>query len=180
VAAGTPLHEVCAELTGLGAQVEAVEDDLATKHGVDRLCDAIGDRPVSALLANAGHGLGKAFLDQDFADIEHVIGTNITGTIYLAQRVGNQMRARNDGRILFTGSIAVAGLKNKLQVAIAGITPAEVLAEQHRKMAEPARASSERATIAQWQRDARAALIFPYTAATYRRGSPRGWPDSAE
>ncbi len=49
VAADTPLHEVCAELTSLGAQVEAVEDDLATKDGVDRLCDAIGDRPISAL-----------------------------------------------------------------------------------------------------------------------------------
>lgn len=72
--------------SSLGAQVEAVEDDLATKDGVDRLCDAIGDRPVSALLANAGHGLGKAFLDQDFADIEHVIDTNITGTINLAHR----------------------------------------------------------------------------------------------
>jgi short-subunit dehydrogenase len=229
VAADTPLHEVCAELTSLGAQVEAVEDDLATQAGVDRLCDAIGDRPVSALLANAGHGLGKAFLDQDFDDIDHVIGTNITGTIYLAHRVGNQMRARNDGRILFTGSIAgfmpgsfqavyngtkafidsfalalrnelketqvtitclmpgvtdtnfferanmldtkvgaqedkadpaevarigfdammlgeadvVAGLKNKLQVAMAGITPAEVLAEQHRKMAEPGSASKQ-------------------------------------
>jgi NADP-dependent 3-hydroxy acid dehydrogenase YdfG len=30
--------------------------------------------------------LGKAFLDQDFADIEHVIDTNITGTINLAHR----------------------------------------------------------------------------------------------
>ncbi len=31
----------------------------------------------------------------------------------------------------------VAGLKNKLQVAMAGVTPSSVLAEQHRKMAEP-------------------------------------------
>ena len=59
VAADTPLHEVCAELTSLGVQVEAVEDELATKDGVDRLCAAIGDRPVSALFANAGHGLGR-------------------------------------------------------------------------------------------------------------------------
>ena len=54
----------------------------------DRLYDAIGDRPVAALLANAGHGLGKAFLDQDFQDVRHVIDTNITGTIYLIQKVG--------------------------------------------------------------------------------------------
>jgi len=31
----------------------------------------------------------------------------------------------------------VAGLKNKLQVAMANITPNSTLAEQHRKMAEP-------------------------------------------
>lgn len=31
----------------------------------------------------------------------------------------------------------VAGLKNKLQVAMASVTPSSVLAEQHRKMAEP-------------------------------------------
>jgi uncharacterized protein len=31
----------------------------------------------------------------------------------------------------------VAGMKNKLQSAAANITPAPVLAKQHRKMAEP-------------------------------------------
>jgi hypothetical protein len=31
----------------------------------------------------------------------------------------------------------VAGLKNKLQTAVAAVTPAAMLAEQHRKMAEP-------------------------------------------
>lgn len=90
----------------LGADAEPVETDLATIEGVDRLYDPIGDRPVAALLANAGHGLGKAFLDQDFQDVRHVIDTNITGTIYLIQKVGRDMRARRAGRILITGSIA--------------------------------------------------------------------------
>jgi NAD(P)-dependent dehydrogenase (short-subunit alcohol dehydrogenase family) len=81
----------------LGADAEPVETDLATIEGVDRLYDAIGDRPVAALLANAGHGLGKAFLDQDFQDVRHVIDTNITGTIYLIQKVGRDMRARRAG-----------------------------------------------------------------------------------
>jgi hypothetical protein len=31
----------------------------------------------------------------------------------------------------------VAGWKNKIQVALGDVTPAPVLAEQHRKMAEP-------------------------------------------
>jgi uncharacterized protein len=38
-------------------------------------------------------------------------------------------------------SDVVAGLKNKLQVAMAGVMPKEALAEQHRKMAQPGSAS---------------------------------------
>jgi short-subunit dehydrogenase len=89
-----------------GRPVEAVEADLATTEGVDRLEAAIKGRPVAALLANAGRGLGDAFLDQDFRDVRRVLDTNITGTIDLIQRVGRDMRARGSGRILITGSIA--------------------------------------------------------------------------
>jgi short-subunit dehydrogenase len=210
-------------LTALGAEVTPVPVDLATVGGVDALVAAIGSRPVDALLANAGHGLGKGFLDQDFTAIQHVVDTNITGTLDLIQRVGRGMRDRKEGRILITGSIAgfmpgsfqavyngtksfidsfayalrdelkdsgititvlmpgvtdthfferadlmdtkvgtdehkadpanvakagfdammngesdvIAGLKNKVQAMLANITPAEVLARQHRKMAEP-------------------------------------------
>ncbi|NOT43155.1 MAG: SDR family NAD(P)-dependent oxidoreductase [Acidobacteria bacterium] len=206
----------------IGADVTVVEADLATVDGVDRLLAAAAGRPVDALLANAGHGLGGAFLDQDFDDIRHVIDTNITGTVYLVQRVGRTMRSRGQGRILLTGSIAgfmpgtyhavyngtkafidsfsfalraelndsgvtvtclmpgvtdtnfferadmldtkvgqgskddpadvaqvgfeammrgdgdvVSGWKNKLQAALANVTPAGIVAEQHRRMAEP-------------------------------------------
>jgi short-subunit dehydrogenase len=202
--------------------VEPVEADLATRAGVDELMAAVGDRPVEALLANAGRGLGHGFLDQSFEDVERVVNTNVTGTIDLIQRVGRGMRERGAGRILITGSIAgfipgtyqavynatkafldsfsfalrhelrdsgvtvtclmpgatetdfferadmldtkigqskkddpadvartgfeamrrgdgdvVAGWSNKLQSAIALVTPADVLAEQHRKKAEP-------------------------------------------
>jgi uncharacterized protein len=222
IAADRPLHQVTHELQQLGAVVEAVETDLATKDGVDKLYAATRGRPVDALLANAGHGLGNAFLDQDFDEARHVIDTNITGTIYLIQQVGRDMRGRGSGRILITGSIAgfmpgsfsavyngtkafvdsfsfalrnelkdsgvtvtclmpgatetefferagmtdtklgqdkkddaadvaqagfdammrgegdvVTGWKNKLQTAIADITPPGILAERHRKMAEP-------------------------------------------
>jgi uncharacterized protein len=89
-----------------GASVEALEADLATMTGVDALYDAVRGRPVAALLANAGRGLGHAFLDQDWSDIQRVIDTNVTGTLYLVHRVGRDMRARRSGRILITGSIA--------------------------------------------------------------------------
>jgi uncharacterized protein len=223
IAADEPAIEAAAtELRGLGAGVEAVQADLATTEGVDRLHATVRGRPFAALLANAGRGLGKGFLDQDFDDVRRVIDTNITGTLYLIQKVGRDMRARGEGRILITGSIAgflpgtyqavynasksfldsfsfalrhevkdqgitvtclmpgatetefferadmmdtkvgqskkddpadvaetgfkammrgdgdvVTGWQNKLQTAIASITPAGMLAEQHRKMAEP-------------------------------------------
>jgi short-subunit dehydrogenase len=205
-----------------GAHVDSVRADLATREGVDQLAHAIQGRDVDALLANAGHGLGRAFLEQNFDDIQHVINTNITGTLDLIQRVARDMAARGAGRILVTGSIAgfmpgtyqavyngtkafidsfsfalrnelkdsgvtvtclmpgatetdfferadmldtkvgtqkkddpasvakvgfdammkgegdvVAGWLNKMRAAVAAITPASTLAEQHRKMAEP-------------------------------------------
>jgi uncharacterized protein len=223
VAADRPEIDAAAQdFRALGATVEALQVDLATLEGVDELYAATKGRPVAALLANAGHGLGRAFLDQDFKDVRHVIDTNVTGTVYLIQKIGRDMRARGEGRILITGSIAgftpgayqavynaskafidsfsfairnelkdsgvtvtclmpgatetdfferadmmdtkvgtmkkddpadvaktgydammrgdgdiVAGWHNKLQTAIASVTPAGILAEQHRKQAAP-------------------------------------------
>jgi uncharacterized protein len=227
LAADTPLDHAVEAMRQLGAQAEAVHAELASREGVDQLLAAVNGRPVDALMANAGHGLGGAFLDQDFNAIQHVIDTNITGTIYLLHRVAQAMKAQGSGRILVTGSIAgyqpgsfqavyngtkafvdsfvaalrnemkdtpvtltclmpgvtdtefferagmqdtkvgaadnkadpadvarigfkamlkgeadvVAGLKNKLTVALSKVLPSQVTAEQHRKMAEPGTAA---------------------------------------
>lgn len=107
IAADEPRVETAAsDLRARGVKVQAVQADLATIEGVDRLYAAAGGRPVDILMANAGRGLGNDFLDQDFAAARRVIDTNITGTIYLIQKIGRDMRARGDGRILITGSIA--------------------------------------------------------------------------
>lgn len=107
IAADEPeIHRAANTIRALGASVEAVEADLATPRGVDTLYAAVNGRPVAALLANAGRGLGRAFLDQDFKEIRRVIDTNVSGTVDLIHRVGRGMRARNEGRILITGSIA--------------------------------------------------------------------------
>jgi len=223
VAADDPAIEAAAqELRGAGATVKVVQADLATLGGVNALYEATAGRPVDALLANAGHGLGHAFLDQDFGQVRHVIDTNVTGTIYLIHKIGRDMRSRGGGRILITGSIAgfmpgtfqavyngtkafidsfsfalrnelkdsgvtvtclmpgptdtefferadmtdtkvgqgkkddptdvarvgfeammrgdgdvVSGWKNKVQTTVANVMPAGMLAEQHRRMAEP-------------------------------------------
>lgn len=107
IAADQPeIREAAERLRLHGVEVAALQVDLATRDGVDILCNAIAARPVDALLANAGHGLGHGFLDQDFDAITHVIDTNITGTIHLVHRVANDMRRRGSGHILLTGSIA--------------------------------------------------------------------------
>lgn len=90
----------------LGPGMETLQADLSTLEGVDQLLARAGGRQVDLLCANAGHGLGHAFLDQDVADWRHVIDTNITGTVYLLQKTLPAMVARNGGKVLVTGSIA--------------------------------------------------------------------------
>ena len=203
VAADTSFTSAESELKAAGAMVQTLEVDLSNFEGV-------------------------AFLDQDPAEWRHVVNTNITGTTYLLQQVLKQMVARNDGKVLVTGSVAgyipgsfqavyngtksfvdsfvaaiqnelkdadgvtitnlmpgptdteffkrgdmmdtevgtdpkkedpaltarhgwdalmagkaaiASGWKNKIQSTLANVTPNAVLAEQHRKMAEPGTAS---------------------------------------
>ena len=216
------IEHAAIELRELGVAIQAVQADLATIRGVDILLGAVAGRRVDALLANAGIGLGRGFLDEDFDEIRRVVDTNITGTLYLVHRLGTEMRSHGHGRILITGSIAgfmpgsfqavyngtkafldsfsvalrnelkdsgvtvtclmpgatetefferadmldtkigqahkddpaevarlgfeamqqgesqiITGWKNKVQAAIAHVLPADLLAEKHRKMAEP-------------------------------------------
>ncbi len=107
IAADQPeIERVAQDFRSLGVKVDALQTDLSTLEGVDKLYAAAHGRPVNALLTNAGHGLGHGFLDQDFDEIKHVIDTNITGTVYLLHKVVSDMRKRNQGRVLITGSIA--------------------------------------------------------------------------
>jgi short-subunit dehydrogenase len=226
IAADRQVHDALQDLRPEGASIDSVEVDLATSQGVRALIEKIGQRPVAALVANAGEGQGGAFLDQSLEKVTHIIDTNITGTLALIHEVGRAMVNARAGRILIVGSIAgfmpgafqavynaskafidsfswalrnelkdtgvtvtclmpgateteffkraelmdtkagtshkmdagkvarigfeammngegdvVAGLKNKLQSAIAAVTPAGVLAEQHRKQFEPGTAN---------------------------------------
>jgi short-subunit dehydrogenase len=100
------IQEAASSFRALGVDVVGVQADLSIIEGVDKLLTAIGSRKVDALLANAGRGLGRAFLDQDFAELRNVVDTNITGTLYLLHTLGRAMREQASGRILITGSIA--------------------------------------------------------------------------
>ena len=91
-----------------GTVIQSLQADLSTRKGVDDLYQAIktSGRPVSALAANAGIGLGHAFLDQDLDDAIKVVDTNIVGSLALIHAVGRDMRSAGMGRILITSSIA--------------------------------------------------------------------------
>ncbi|WP_395396397.1 SDR family NAD(P)-dependent oxidoreductase (plasmid) [Novosphingobium sp. BL-8A] len=228
--ADTPFTQAERELEGMGVAIETVEVDLSTLDGVDELLARAIGRQIDVVCANAGHGLGHAFVDQNLEAWRSVIDTNITGTIYLIQQALKPMLARNSGKILVTGSIAgfipgsfnavyngtkafvdnfteavrneikdsdgvtlttlmpgvteteffkraglgdtsvgqddgkadpakvakdgwealmagkghiVSGWANKLQVAAAGVVPQSMMAEQHRKMAEPGSGASQ-------------------------------------
>lgn len=107
VVADEPEIQAAAEtLRGYNVAVEALVADLATPDGVNRVLNLAAGRNIDALLANAGRGLGHAFLDQEFNDILQVVNTNVTGTLMLIHEVGRKMRAVGGGRILVTGSIA--------------------------------------------------------------------------
>ncbi|WP_028812060.1 SDR family NAD(P)-dependent oxidoreductase [Streptomyces flavidovirens] len=96
------------EVRAHGADVHMVKADLATPEGAERLLGAIAatGRPVAAAALNAGVGQGGAFLDTDLADEVRVIDLNITSTVRLAKGLLPDMVARDEGRLLFTSSIA--------------------------------------------------------------------------
>jgi uncharacterized protein len=97
------------ELEGLGAEVEAVQVDLATEPGVEELerrIDAAG-RPVDAVALNAGLGAGGEFANGTRLEDElKIVDLNVRSTVHLAKHVVEDMAARGEGRILFTSSIA--------------------------------------------------------------------------
>jgi uncharacterized protein len=102
------LGTAATQLEAAGASVQAVQADLSSYDGVERLYEAIVStgRPVSAAALNAGVGLGGAFIDTDLAEEMKIIDLNIKSTVHLAKRLLRDMAARNDGRLLITSSIA--------------------------------------------------------------------------
>ena len=106
VASDTPQVDAGAGLKETGASVQSIEADLATEQGVRQLLDLVGERQVDVLVANAGHGLGGAFLDQSPQEWRHVVDTNVTGTLLLIQPVAKKMVQRGQGKVLIVGSIA--------------------------------------------------------------------------
>ena len=96
------------DLARSGANVQAVQTDLSTHEGAQKLLEAIAatGRRVDALALNAGVGNGGAFVDVPLADEERLIALNIGSTVHLAKRIVPDMVRRGEGRVLFTSSVA--------------------------------------------------------------------------
>lgn len=89
-----------------GIGLELARNAADDRCGLDALWAAIEDRQIDYLMANAGRGLGHAFMQQDWPDIEDVVHVNVTGTTSLLHRAVPEKRAAGSGRILVTGSLA--------------------------------------------------------------------------
>lgn len=102
------LQAADAELESVGAQVNAVRADLATREGVDELWRAVeaDGRPLEVACINAGVGVGGLFWETDLETELKMIELNCVGTVQLAKYVVRQMMANGDGKILLTSSIA--------------------------------------------------------------------------
>jgi uncharacterized protein len=102
------LASAAKDLAGGGADVQAVQADLSTHEGTEKLMEAIAatGRRVDALALNAGVGTGGAFVDVPLADEQRLIALNIGSTVHLAKRIVPDMARRGAGRVLFTSSVA--------------------------------------------------------------------------
>ncbi|HEY1855200.1 MAG TPA: SDR family NAD(P)-dependent oxidoreductase [Solirubrobacterales bacterium] len=103
------LDAAARQLRETDAGVSAHRVDLATEAGVvelHRRIEGIG-RPVAALALNAGRGAGGAFATETkLADELEIVDLNVRSTVHLAKLVLPDMVERDEGRILFTSSVA--------------------------------------------------------------------------
>ncbi|MFL5581029.1 MAG: SDR family NAD(P)-dependent oxidoreductase [Gemmatimonadaceae bacterium] len=105
------IYDAAVELRALGARVDVVRADLATYDGVEKLYATIQgmSRPADVVCINAGIGSGGPFVETELEKELRLIQLNVASAVHLAKRVLQDMHARNEGRILFTSSVAAEG-----------------------------------------------------------------------
>jgi short-subunit dehydrogenase len=106
--AGERLSGATEHLESLGAQVTEVQADLATSDGIDTLWDVVQTtgRSLDIACINAGVGVGGNFWETNLDEELNMVELNCAGTVHLAKHVVTAMKQRNEGKILFTASIA--------------------------------------------------------------------------
>ena len=107
------IHSAALGLSSSGVAASAVQVDLATEEGVEELYARIsaGGRPVDAIALNAGVGAGGAFATAPATRLEddlRLIDLIVRSTVHLAKYVVHDMVNREQGRVLFSSSIAAS------------------------------------------------------------------------
>jgi short-subunit dehydrogenase len=103
------INTVLRDFETFDVELDSLQVDLSTYEGVEELWSALDDtgREINAIAINAGIGVGGDFARETDLDEElKLIQLNVTSTVHLAKRVLKQLVDRDQGKILFTSSIA--------------------------------------------------------------------------
>ncbi len=103
------VHDVIAELVGLGRRVRYCQADIARADDRARLVDDVRDSygVVSALVNNAGRAprVRADLLESTEASFEEVLGINLQGPYFLTQAIAREMVAQREQDSAFGASI---------------------------------------------------------------------------
>ena len=103
------LRGVGADLSSrFGVGVEVLPADLAERADVDRVAARLidSDRPIHALVNNAGFGLRRSFVDTDVDDEQRMVDVMITAVMRLTHAVLPVMIERDTGMVINVSSMA--------------------------------------------------------------------------
>lgn len=122
------LNEISKKLNAAGARVVPVALDLrfepSVKAALAAACDALG--PIDVLVNNAATDLRRSATEVTRADWDTVIGTNLTGTFFLTQDVGQRMIAGGQQGAIITVA-STLGLVGAAERAIYGMSKAALI-----------------------------------------------------
>lgn len=102
------IRDVPQRLAEFSADVQPIQVDLRMSDGVEHLYRSTieGGRTLAAAALNAGVGQGDMFLKTELADDMSIIDLNVRSTVHLAKLVVRDMANREEGKVLFTSSVA--------------------------------------------------------------------------
>ncbi|MCF6193258.1 MAG: 2-dehydro-3-deoxy-D-gluconate 5-dehydrogenase KduD [Kangiellaceae bacterium] len=124
--------ETCSRIESLGQKATEIAADLSDSESVVHLANqAIQDNSSIDILINAGGTIARApAVDFSFDDWQKVINVNLNATFLLCQKIGSQMIANGNGKIIniasmlsYTGGITVPAYTASKH-AVVGVTQA--------------------------------------------------------
>ncbi len=101
------LDELARQIEGQGGRATSVAldvtDQVSIEEAIATVAAALG--PIDILVNNAGVAVSKPVLEQTEADWDKVVGTNLKGAFFVAQKVARHMVANGGGSIVNVASV---------------------------------------------------------------------------